>query len=392
MIQSFRKIVLCPDSFKGSLSSVQACKAIAQGIARVLPGANILSIPIADGGEGTVEAIVSSMRGQYRTVEVMGPIQQTVSATYGILPADKKSGFPKTAVIEMASACGLPLVPENQRNPLYTTTYGLGQLILDAARQDCQHIILGIGGSATNDCGCGMAQALGVKFLDQRSNVIQQSMTGELMGSVEQVDPSSLNPDIQMCRFIVACDVKNPLLGTSGATRTYGPQKGADPKTLDILEGNMTHIITLIERSTCRQVRDIPGAGAAGGLGAGILAFLDATLKPGIELVLETVRFAQHIADADLIITGEGRIDATPCHGKTICGVCNAARIYHIPVIALAGSLGPGIQEVIDMGVKSVVPICPGPMTLEDAMKHAPALLADTAERILRLICIKDNS
>jgi len=318
----------------------------------------------------------------------MGPVQKSVSATYGILPADKKTNSPKTAVIEMASSSGLPLVPENQRNPLHTTTYGLGQLILDAAKQGCQHIILGIGGSATNDCACGMAQALGVKFLDKSNNNMQQPMTGQLLRSVEHVDPSGLIPEIEMCRFTVACDVKNPLLGIHGASRTYAPQKGADSQTVEILEENITHIIDLIEKSTSRQVRDISGAGAAGGLGAGILAFLDAALKPGIELVLETVQFAQHIQDADLIITGEGRIDATTCHGKVIWGVSHAAKPYNIPVIALAGSLGSGIQEVIDMGVQAVVPICPGPMTLEDAMHNASILLSDTAERVIRLLCM----
>lgn len=379
------KIVVAPDSFKGSVSASGACDAIASGLRRVVPDADIVSIPMADGGEGTVDALVASTKGNLREVEVIGPLAQPIKATYGITGDEGKAE--RTAVIEMAAAAGLPLVPIAKRNPLYTTTYGLGQLINDAIGQGCRKFIIGIGGSATNDCGTGMAQALGVKFYDNDKQEITDYMTGDLMGQVASVDTSGLALDIDQCEFVIACDVSNPLLGPNGAGNIYGPQKGADPATIELLETNMAHIITLIEDKVHRVVRDIAGAGAAGGLGAGIMTFLNGSLEQGVEIVMRYSRFAQKIRGADLIITGEGKIDATTVSGKTIAGIAAVAQAQSIPVIALAGLIDTeAFEKIRQIGIKAIFSICPGPISLPQAMKQAPALLADTAEQVLRTV------
>jgi len=372
------KIVVAPDSFKGSVTAGEACAAIGRGVVRVVPGAEIVLVPLADGGEGTAEALVASTKGQLRKVKVHGPLDSEVEAKYGILGGG-------TAVIEMAQAAGLPLVPSARRNPLYTTTYGLGQLILDALEQDCRDFIIGIGGSATNDCGCGMAQALGVRFIDKAGHEIGEPMTGELAGKVGKIDCSKVSAAVAQSRFTVACDVDNPLLGPTGASYVYSPQKGADDETVKLLEANMTHIIELIESAAGKSVRNSPGAGAAGGLGAGLLAFLNGRLERGIDIVMRYSRFDQIIRRADLIITGEGRIDRSTAFGKTIAGVAAAAKRQSIPVIALAGSLADDTAELHKMGVSALMSICPGPMSAEQAMEQGSQLLSDAAERALRL-------
>lgn len=384
------KIVVAPDSFKGSVTAIEACRAIATGISRVVPKAQIVEIPMADGGEGTVDALIASTGGRWRQVVVSGPLGEEVEATYGILgvPQGASNGEGKTAVIEMAAVAGLALVPEEKRNPLHTTTYGLGQLILDALGHSCRNFIIGIGGSVTTDCGTGFAQAIGVKFFDKSGTEITEPMTGGLMGRVAAVDISYLEPRIKQCSFIVACDVSNPLLGADGANRVYSPQKGADAKAVEILEANMTHIIGLIEQRCGKQVRDIPGAGAAGGLGAALCAFVGAKLKRGIDIVMRYSRFAEKIRSVDLIITGEGQIDETTACGKTISGIAAVAAEQSIPVIALAGSVGPGAEKVLETGVKAILRICSGPMSIEQAMQEGSRLLADAAERALRLVVI----
>lgn len=385
------KIVIAPDSFKGSLSSPQACEAIAEGIRRVIPNAQIVSIPMADGGEGTVESLVGSTGGQFRTMAVAGPVGEPVEAVYGILGAEESPAGSSTltAVIEMSAAAGMTLVPIDRRNPLHTTTYGVGQLIRDALDQGCRDFIIGIGGSGTNDCGCGMAQALGVRFLDPNQNEITEPMTGARMGQVDSIDITSLDSRIAESHFVVACDVQNPLLGPTGATRTYGPQKGADAEALDILEANMTHIITQMESLVGKPIRDIPGTGAAGGIGASLIAFAGATLQSGVEIVLDYSRFVERLAGVDLILTGEGRLDGQTIYGKTIAGVASAARKLDIPVIALAGAIGPDACKVLDIGVCAYLPITSGPMPLEQALLHTHDNLANTAEQVMRMILIR---
>jgi glycerate kinase len=418
------KIVIAPDTFKGSLSAAHACQAIAVGLRRVAPDAQIINIPMADGGEGTVDALVASTNGRLRQVEVRGPLSEPVTATYGILgpqpcqnvsdrsdpvqndssqhsvgraaPArrsaepDNNESDAATAVIEISAAAGLTLIPPQKRNPLHTTTFGVGQIILDALDHNCRNFIIGIGGSATTDCGTGMAQALGVKFLDQASRPISEPMTGKRMGLTASLDSSQIDPRVAQSPFIVACDVENPLLGPTGASHVYAPQKGASAEDVAILETNMTHIIGLIETMVGRSVRDLPGAGAAGGLGAGLTAFLNARLERGIEIVMRYCHFAEKIHGAAVIFTGEGRIDGQTAYGKTIAGVAAAARSQNIPVIALSGSVGPEAQKVLDIGVSAFFSICPGPISLEQAMQKAPELLADTAEQALRLVLLKN--
>ncbi|MBN1766227.1 MAG: glycerate kinase [Sedimentisphaerales bacterium] len=382
------KIVIAPDSFKGSLTATQACDAIEAGLRRIVPDAEIVKIPMADGGEGTVESLVAATGGHVCELDVTGPLAEMVRAFYGILgsgPGDQS----RTAVIEMAAAAGLPQVPTDKRNPLYTTTYGFGELITHALDNGCRNFIMGIGGSATNDCGTGMAQALGVKFLDRQGQTITRCMTGELMGQVNAIDIQKINPHISQSHFIIACDVVNPLLGPHGASYVYGPQKGADEQTIKILESNMTHIIEIIEAQTHKSVRDVSGAGAAGGLGAGLMAFLNAQGRSGIDIVLKYSHFEQKIKGADLIITGEGKIDATTVSGKTLSGIARAGANQSIPVIALAGSSGPDAGQVFaGLPIHAILSICPGPMDLSQALEHGAAYLADTAEQAIRLVLL----
>ncbi|MCF7957902.1 MAG: glycerate kinase [Phycisphaerae bacterium] len=383
------KIVIAPDSFKGSITAAQACKFISEGVLRVLPDAQVVSIPMADGGEGTVEAMVGSVGGQLREVEVTGPMEEKVTATYGILEGQEGATGcdARTAVMEMAEAAGLPLVPADQRNPLYTTTYGLGELIRDAFDQGIRKFIIGIGGSATNDCGTGMAQGLGVGFFDRENKCITRPLTANIMAQVTSIDVSRLEPIVRDCRFTVACDVTNPLLGPNGASFTYGPQKGADEFSVKFLEANMAHIIGPIEEATGRVVRDIPGAGGAGGLGAGLMAFLNASLEPGIKIIMDFLQFDQKIKDADLLITAEGLIDATSAAGKTLSGVAQRARAQNIPVIALAGAIQDrqaSFKKLQKEGVSAIFSIAPGPITLDESLQITPELLADTAEQVVR--------
>lgn len=381
------RIVIAPDSFKGSLSAAEACMAIACGVARVVPDAETICVPMADGGEGTVDALVAATEGEIRRLTVCGPLGEQVEAAYGILgpTCEQAESSGRTAVIEIAAAAGLPLVPVEMRNPLYTTTYGVGELILDALEQQCRNFIVGIGGSATNDCGTALAQALGVRFLDKEGNEIKEPMTGELMGRVGSLDTTGFAPGLAESTFTVACDVDNPLLGPRGATYVYGPQKGADGDAKVLLEANMEHIIGLIEDHLGKEVRDAAGAGAAGGLGAGLMAFLGARLEGGIGIVLRQCRLAEKLKGADLVISGEGRIDDQTANGKTICGIAALAVKEGVPLIALGGSVGADTSRVLKLPVAALVPICRGPVSLEQAMKDAATLLADATEQALRL-------
>ncbi len=373
------KIIIAPDSFKGSVSAIRAADAIAAGVRRAAPDAQLVMLPMADGGEGTVEALVLATGGEIRQAEVCGPLGETVQAKYGVL------GGSQTAVIEIAVAAGLPLVPPKQRNPLDTTTYGVGDLIMAAWRDGSREFLIGVGGSATNDCGTGMAQALGVKFFDRGGREIRERMTGRRMGEVLRVDRGMVHKCLQDCNFRVACDVTNPLLGAAGASRIYSPQKGASSADTELLERNMERIIEVIELEAGREFRNIPGAGAAGGLACGLMAFAGARLERGIEIVLRQVGFAEKIKDADLIITGEGQVDGSTAYGKTIAGIAAEAKKQAIPVIALAGSIGKDAHNVYEVGVVAIVGICRGPMSLAQAMCQGEALLADAAENVMRI-------
>lgn len=336
------KIVLAPDSFKDSMTAAQVCGAMAAGIRRVLPQAELVSIPMADGGEGTVEALVSGRGGRLIETPVRGPLGEERMAFWGLLESAEGT---KTAVIEMAAAAGLPLVPEAKRNPLFTTTYGVGQLIVAALEQGCRDFIIGLGGSATNDGGAGMAQALGVRFFNDSGKEITTFMTGGSLAQAVRLDARGLHPAIRQSHFVAACDVRNPLLGRQGATAIYGPQKGADASAQEILERNLAHYIGLVEEAVGLTVRDRPGAGAAGGLGAAVLAWLAARLEPGIDIVIRYSGLAQAMAGADVVLTGEGRVDGSTVFGKTIAGILRVAAEHDIKVVALAGSVGPGFEK-----------------------------------------------
>ncbi|MGQ9851944.1 MAG: glycerate kinase [Candidatus Oleimicrobiaceae bacterium] len=374
------KIVVAPDSFKGSLSAAEICDAMERGIKRALPTAEVVKIPMADGGEGTVQALVSSTGGRIEKSTVVGPLGKELEAEYGIL------GDGQTAVIEMAAASGLPLVPLAQRNPVLTTTFGTGQLIRAALARGCRRLIVGIGGSATTDCGAGMAQALGVRFFDRDGKEITDYMSGGLMGEVASIDLSGVMPELLSATVTVACDVDNPLLGPRGAVMTYSRQKGANDEQLALLEANMTHFIGVVERTIGRSVRDVPGAGAAGGLGAGLIAFANAALRPGVSIVLEASRFAERIKGAAFVLTGEGKVDFQTAYGKTISGVAAEAQKQQIPVIVLAGAVEQQAENLYERGVASLFSICSAPMTLEHAMAHTAALVEKGAERIVRVI------
>jgi len=374
------KIVIAPDSFKGSLTALQAAEAIEIGMRRVFPDAAIEKVPMADGGEGTVQSLVDATGGEIRVACVCDPLGNEIEAKYGVL------GDGITAVIEMAAASGLTLVPPNKRNPLVTTTYGTGQLIQAALEHGCRRLIIGIGGSATNDGGAGMAQALGAKLLTVAGKQIQWGGGG--LGELHSIDISGLHPRIAEVETVVACDVNNPLTGERGAAYVYGPQKGATPEIVKVLDANLAHFDKVVERNLGKAVGNIPGAGAAGGLGAGLIAFLNATLRSGIDIVIEAVQLAQRLEDVDLVITGEGRMDFQTVFGKTPVGVAKVAKKRGIPVIAIAGSLAEGADSVYDAGIDAMIDIVPEPMPLEFAIENAPTLITVAAERVARMVAI----
>ncbi|MGB9781165.1 glycerate kinase [Caldanaerobacter sp.] len=369
------KILLAPDSFKGSLSSKEVCHAMENGIKRVID-AEIISIPIADGGEGTVEALVYAVGGEIIRSDVTGPLGEKVEAFYGIL----KDG---TAVIEMAACAGLYLIPEEKRNPLKTTTYGVGELIKLALDRGCRKFIIGIGGSATNDGGVGMAQALGVKFLDKDGNEI--GFGGGELYKIEKIDISSIDKRIYESEFIVASDVDNPLCGEKGASYVYGPQKGATPEMIKILDENLKHLAYVTKKVIDKDYSEVPGAGAAGGLGFGLMAFLGAKLKRGIEIIIETTRLEEKIKEVDLVITGEGNTDFQTAFGKAPAGIAKLAKKYGKPVIILSGGLGKDYKSLYDIGVTALFSITNKPMSLEEAMESAYQLISDRMEDIIRV-------
>ena len=373
-------MLIAIDSFKGSISSVEGSKAIASGIKDVYPDAEIVTLPLADGGEGTVKTVVQATRGKLVNKEVTGPLGEKTIAAYGIL-ADGN-----TAVIEVAEACGLPLVPLEKRNPLCTTTFGVGELILDAARQGCRNFVVGLGGSATNDGGIGMLQALGYRFLDSRGASI--SLGAKELAHIVKIDSSQVNPLLQQCSYRVACDVNNPLYGPDGASHIFGPQKGATPEMVEELDRGLKQLAEVVSAELGVDIQNIAGAGAAGGLGAAFSGFLNAKLESGVDLILDMLEIEKHIVGADLVITGEGRIDDQTSMGKAPMGVARLAQSRHIPVIALGGSVVEETKGLHSLGIASIFPILSSPMTLEQAMDSTATFenLRRTTNQIFRLL------
>lgn len=372
------RIVIAPDSFKGSLPAWEVAERIESGIKRVWPEAECIKIPIADGGEGTVQAMVRATEGEIFPVDVLSPLGNTTHTYFGML------GDGKTAVVEMALASGLPLVPKQKRNPSVTTTYGTGQLIKAALDQGCSKLIVGVGGSATNDGGAGMAQALGAKLLDEDGREL--TFGGGQLHNLASIDISGIDPRLKKIQTVVACDVNNPLCGMRGATAVYGPQKGADVDMVAFLDYALEHYSTVIQRDLGKAVRDIPGAGAAGGLGAGLIAFLDAELRPGVEIVLQATDFTSKVRSADLVITAEGKLDAQTSRGKAPVGVARAAKQFNVPVIAMAGGIADEADILWDYGIDAFTAIVPYPIELEEAVKRGEFLLERAAARMVRML------
>ena len=368
------KIVIAPDSYKESLSALQVAEEIEAGFREVLPDAEYLKLPMADGGEGTVAAMVASTGGSLLESDVTGPLGEAVKACYGL------TGDGKTAIIEMASASGLALVAANLRNPLETTTFGTGELIRAALDAGARHLVIGIGGSATNDGGTGMLQALGVKLLDHDGRQI--GFGGGSLAHLDRIDISGMDQRLKECTIEAACDVNNPLTGPKGASRIFGPQKGATAEMVAQLDANLSRYAGLINRDLSVQVDSVPGAGAAGGMGAALMAFFGAKLRPGIEIVVETVGLEAIIKDADLVITGEGRIDSQSIHGKTPIGVAAVAKRYGKPVIGIAGSLSYDVDVVHEYGIDAVFSVLSQVGTLEEAFTNAAANLRAASRNI----------
>ena len=380
---SVMKIVVAPDSFKGSVSALEAANAMEQGIRRVFPDAIIDKIPMADGGEGTVQSLVDATGGHIQTHRVVAPLENEVDAQFGILAGGE------TAVIEMASASGLTLVPIDKRNPLRTTTYGTGQLIHAALEAGCRRLIIGIGGSATNDGGAGMAEALGVRLLDTNEKQIPRGGAG--LGQLASIDITELHPAIAETETVVACDVNNPLTGPNGASHVYGPQKGATPEMIETLDGHLAHFDSVLTRTLGKSFNDVPGAGAAGGLGAGLMAFLNAELQLGVDIMIDAVNLEERVKGASIVFTGEGQLDFQTAFGKTPVGVAKVAKAHNIPVIAIAGGIAEGAEAVYEAGIDAMLGIVQEPMSLDDAVEDAARLIANTAEQAARLVAIGDR-
>jgi len=374
------RLVIAPQAFKGTLAAPEVTAAIAAGLRRVLPQAELTLLPLADGGEGTVQALVDATGGRILNTTVSGPLGKPVQAEWGVL------GDGNIAVIEMAAASGLPLVPPEKRNPLLASSYGTGELIRAALDAGCRDFIVGIGGSATNDGGTGMAKALGVRFLDPAGNELPLGASPLIR--LAHIELDGLDPRVRESRFRVACDVTNPLVGPTGASAVYGPQKGATPQMVLELEASLQHLAIVIELDLGLRVADLPGAGAAGGLGAGLVAFLGATLQPGADIVLEATRFAERCAGASLIFTGEGRLDGQTLFGKTVAAVARIGKQMGIPVIAVAGGIAPDGYVLLQHGVDAMLGITPRPMTLEEASRNAAELLSNAGEQVMRLLVL----
>jgi len=372
------RVVVAPDSFKGSATALAVAEAIERGVKAVFAGAEVVKVPIADGGEGTVDALVVATKGRIEERTVRGPLGEPVRARWGVL------GDGETAVIEMAAASGLPLVPKERRDPRLTTTYGTGELVRAALDAGVAKLVVGIGGSATNDGGTGLARALGVRFLDGAGGALPEG--GAALARLARIDVAGLDPRLARAQVIVACDVDNPLTGPRGASAVYGPQKGATPEMVKELDAALGRFAEVARAATGRDVAGEPGAGAAGGLGAGLLFFTPARLRPGVSIVLETTGFDALVKAADLVITGEGRTDFQTAMGKAPVGVAAAAKRHGVPVVCLSGGLGDGADDVLAHGIDALASIVPGPMTLEECMARGPELVEAAAARVCRLV------
>ena len=374
------KIVIAPDSYKESLSALEVATAIEQGFREIFPDAHYVKLPVADGGEGTVEAMVAATQGGIIKVRVTGPLGENVEGFYGL------SGDEQSAFIEMAAASGLEMVAPSSRNPLKTTSWGTGELIRHALDAGVKHIIIGIGGSATNDGGAGMVQALGAKLLDAEDNPI--GLGGGELEKLARIDISELDTRLASCRIEVACDVTNPLTGKEGASAVFGPQKGATPEMIARLDESLAHYAKIIARDLDIDVLNLEGGGAAGGMGAALYAFCGAELRQGIEIVTDALHLDNHVADADLVITGEGRIDSQTIHGKVPVGVAKLAKRYNKPVIGIAGSLTADVGVVHEHGIDAVFSVIYTVCTLEEALKNAEENVRMAARNIAAVLKI----
>ncbi len=371
-----KKILLIPDSYKGTMSSMEICKIMKEAICRHFPQAVVVAVPVADGGEGSVDAFLAAAGGKKVHLKVKGPYFESLDSFYGILPDN-------TAVIEMAAAAGLPLVGENRHAEL-TTTYGAGQLIKHAAEAGCKRIIVGLGGSATNDGGTGAAAALGVRFLDSDGNAFIP--VGGTLDRIAKIDLSSITPALGSAELTIMCDIDNPFCGPRGAAAVFAPQKGADAGLVELLDRNLVHLAEVIKRDLGKDIRDMPGSGAAGGMGGGMAAFFGGRLRPGIETVLEAVGFDSLLTGADLVISGEGRIDSQSLRGKVVIGCARRAKAAGIPLIAVVGDIGDYVEEAYAEGVSAIFSINNVAVPFEKARERCRSDLAMTVDNIMRAL------
>ena len=373
------KIVLAPDSYKGSVSSLEACLFMEEGIRRVVPDAEIIKIPMADGGEGTAVALIEACGGKIISKSAKDPLGRDITATFALLNN-------KTAVIDTSAASGLPLLSENERNPMYTSTYGTGMLIKEALDLGCDHIIVGLGGSATNDGGIGMASALGAVFLDSEEKVIIPC--GKNLSQIKNIDMSKFDKRIASCKVTAACDVSNVLFGETGASYIYAPQKGASDKEVRILDNGLRNYAEMIKQYLSKDVSSIIGGGAAGGLGAGIVAFLNGTLKKGTSIIKDFAGIDAKIDSCDLVITGEGKMDYQTKFGKAPIAIAYTAKKYNKPCIAICGCLGHDYRELYNEGFTGIFSITDSPMTLKECLNKTPELIRNTSESVMRIFII----
>ena len=373
-----KKFVVIPDSYKGTLSSKQVCSIMQRKIEEHFPSSNVTCIPVADGGEGSVQAFLEAMGGELVKLQVAGPYGEKVDSFYGLLPDG-------TAVIEMAAASGLPMVGNNKQAHK-TTTYGVGELMLAAAQKGCKRIIMGLGGSATNDGGCGAAAALGVKFYDLAGNSFVP--VGETLQDIVSIDVSTLAPEVKVLPIVTMCDIDNPLCGERGAAHVFGPQKGANPEQVQMLDKGLEHLAAVVKKDLGKDILNVPGAGAAGGMGGGMIAFFNSNLQMGIETVLDTVGFDTILEDASVVFTGEGCFDEQSMMGKVICGIIKRAKLKEVPVICVAGSIARIPENAYHRGLTAAFSINQKPLAFSEAAPLSEENLSQTMDNILRLLKI----
>lgn len=378
------RIVVVPDSFKESLRAKEVGDSITQGIRRAFSQAEVVNLPLADGGEGTVEAMVVAAGGKVRELTVTGPLGDPVRAVYGVIDDGK------TAVVELAAIAGLSLIPPEKRDPRFTTTRGVGEMLRHVLNLGVRRIIVGIGGSGTNDGGAGMAQGLGYSLLDSEGNELEPG--GAALARLTSIKRENVPEELFNTEVVVACDVKNPLYGKEGASRVYGPQKGATPEMVEELDRALAHFAFVVEKELGKSIRDLPGAGAAGGMGAGLVAFADGKLRSGFDLVAEKCHLRDHFRDADLIITGEGALDGQSAYGKAVSGVARLAREFRVPVVALTGKLGPGYERLYSEGLTAAFALADGPLSFKESVTRTRELLMDRTEAIVRLWAAGKNN